>query len=299
MLKARTPPPFRRSLALVAAMLVALVGAGSAHASNTASFTDPSRDSGDAPDITGLTVSNDDDGTLTFRITVSNPDSVGGLLGGDVGVAIDVDQNPDTGSVYYGTEVGIMFDSGELEFLRPNLAGTEFETVTPPASLEGIFSGKTGTFTVKESDLGIAPNGGFNLVGISDDFVGVYGDTAPDEGTFNYELVPGTAAIAPGADDRAPVDRAFSAAGEHGKVVDLDYSAQDGRGETADTIQVYRRSRLLKTFVYSLEPTSPFLDYFAPWHVPKTVRGKLRFCVSSKDAAGNESNRSCAALTVR
>jgi hypothetical protein len=33
--------------------------------------------------------------------------------------------------------------------------------------------------------------------------------------------------------------------------------------------------------------------------VPKKTKGKLRFCVSSTDRAGNKSNNSCAALTIR
>jgi hypothetical protein len=35
------------------------------------------------------------------------------------------------------------------------------------------------------------------------------------------------------------------------------------------------------------------------WRVPKTVRGKLRFCVSSIDRARNRGKESCAALTIR
>jgi hypothetical protein len=33
--------------------------------------------------------------------------------------------------------------------------------------------------------------------------------------------------------------------------------------------------------------------------VPKKTKGKLRFCVTSVDRAGNKSNASCAPLTIR
>ncbi len=62
---------------------------------------------------------------------------------------------------------------------------------------------------------------------------------------------------------------------------------------------VYRGRKVLKRISYRLEDTSPFLSYFARWSVPKKVRGKLRFCVSSTDRAGNKGKASCAALTIR
>jgi hypothetical protein len=85
----------------------------------------------------------------------------------------------------------------------------------------------------------------------------------------------------------------------HGKVAQLVYAAQDGRGLTADTIHVYRRNRLLKTIRIALGDASPFCSYDARWRVPRRIRGRLRFCVRSTDAAGNKSNLSCARLVIR
>src|SRR5262249_26035481 len=124
-------------------------------------------------------------------------------------------------------------------------------------------------------------------------------DAAPDIRTVNYQLVSGTPPPSLGPDTRAPVDRAFASRGVHGKVVKLDYWAADGRGVTADTLRVYRKNRLLRTVRISLGDASPYLTYYARWRAPRNVRGKLRFCVQSTDAARNQSNLSCAKLVVR
>ena len=150
------------------------------------------------------------------------------------------------------------------------------------------------TFTFKAADFGISS--GFYLYGFGADRNWL--DLAPDIRTFNYQLVSGAAAPALQPDHRAPIDHAIKSTGTHGKTAALVYFAADGRGETADTIVVYRGKKVLKRFSFLLEDTSPFLSYVARWKVPKKVKGKLRFCVTSMDRAGNKSNASCAALTI-
>lgn len=272
----------------------ALLLAGVAGAANTGSFTDATGDAKFAPDIGALAVSNDDAGNLTFQITTA-----GGLPadlpGTSIGVGIDVDQNPDTGSVYYGSEVALMFENGTLQFGRSN--GRDFSPAPPPPSLHGSISGNSVTFTVSAADLGLSPADGFNVFAISETVLD--GDLAPDIRTYNYQQVAGTPPKPLGADTRAPVDQAFKSRGVHGKVVHLDYAASDGRAQTAETIRVYRRAKVLRTIRFGLSDTNPFDVYYANWRVPRTVRGSLRFCVQSVDAAGNKSNVSCARLTIR
>ena len=81
-----------RTLGAMAAVLVAACIAGTAGAasrSNSQTFTDPIGDSGNAPDVTTVTVSNDDTGLITFRVVVPNraqladPDGVFVLLNTD------------------------------------------------------------------------------------------------------------------------------------------------------------------------------------------------------------------------
>ena len=278
-------------------VLVAAVGAlilvGVAAAANSASFTDPASDVSLAPDITALDVANDDAGTITIKETAAG----GGLPGDVVGVALDLDQNPDTGTVYYGTEVEMFFGQGTLHFERA--AGNGFAAAPPPPSLQGTIGNGVVTFTVNAADLGLAPSGGFNILALSGNTVTGELDTAPDIRTFNYQLVAGTPLPPLGPDTRAPLDRAFASRGVHRKSVHLDYWAADGRGVTADTLRVYRRARLLRTIRISLGDASPLLTYYARGRVPRSVRGKLRFCVQSVDAAGNRSNLSCARLVIR
>ena len=281
----------------------ALLVTGVAGAANSASFSDPAHDVRLAADITNVAVANDDAGTITIRLAFGGGGVTPGLPGEQLEVALDLDQNPDTGTVYYGTEVAFALDFGlggkTLDFARA--AGSEFAPAPPPASLNGTFDGETGavTFTVKAADLGLAPNGGFNVVAISASSVTSDGDLAPDIGAFNYQLVAGTPPPALPADTRAPVDHAFASRGVHGKVARLGYSAQDGRAVTADTIRVYRRARLLRAIRIRLGDANPFFAYYAKWRVPRSVHGRLRFCVQSVDAAGNKSNLSCAPLVIR
>jgi hypothetical protein len=297
-MRRKTPRTRRWIRALPLAGIGALVLAGIAGAANSGSFTDRPGDVKLAADITNIDVSNDDGGTITIRLTFGDGGLTPGLPGENLGVALDLDQNPDTGTVYYGTEVAFALDFGvsgtTLKFERA--AGPEFKSAPAPASLQGTINGSTVAFAVKAADLGLVSNGGFNIVAVSESPLA--GDLGPDFGTFDYQLIAGTTPPALQPDTRAPLDHAFASHGVHGKVARLAYAAQDGRGVTADTVRVYRRGRLLRTIRISLGKASPFYVYDAPWRVPRTVRGRIRFCVDSVDAAGNRSNRSCAALVI-
>ena len=116
---------------------------------------------------------------------------------------------------------------------------------------------------------------------------------------MNHQLVGGTPPPPLGRDTRAPFTQAIKSSGVHGKVTRLDYFAADGRGETSDTIVVYKGKKVVRRFNFLIADTSPFLVYSANWKVPKKTRGKFRFCVASTDRAGNRSKTSCAALTIK
>lgn len=278
------------SLAAVAGFVVTGVTA----AANSGSFLDAVGDTAAAPDVGAVTYSSDDAGTVTVRIAIGN--RAGGLAADDeVLLGIDADQVPDTGSVFYGAEAGIAFHGDALVFLRAAPSGYLAGAEKPP-SVQGDFSGGVATFSFSAADVGIAAGSGFNL------FVRAFGsgsaDAAPDVRTVNYQLVAGTPAVVPPPDRRAPVDIAVKSRGRRGRVVHLVYAALDGRGQTADTIRVRRGRKLLKTIRVRLGDASPFTQYYAPWRVPRRIRGRLRFCVSSVDAAGNRSNVSCAPIVL-
>jgi hypothetical protein len=279
--------------ALAVAGVLTVVCAGAAFAANTTSFFDPGADSDSAPDITGVAITNDDSGVVTVKLTLANRPAVPAATD-DFAVGIDADQNPDTGSVFYGAEYELDLDRGVIAVWRESPNGFYTQAIAPP-SLRIVFGSGAVTFSFKASELGISS--GFNLYTIGADTNGL--DAAPDMRTANYQFVGGAAAPLLGRDARAPLTQALKSAGVHGKAVRLAYFAGDGRGETADTIVVYRGKKVLKRINYAIEDTSPFLTYSARWNVPKKVRGKLRFCVTSTDRAGNKSQTSCAALTIK
>jgi hypothetical protein len=256
---------YRWRVAMPLCALAALVLTGAAGAANSGAYKDAARDVGLAADLTHVDVTTDDAGTITIRLTFGGGGLTPGLPGEQLGVALDLDQNPDTGTVYYGTEVSFMLDfslNGEtLKFARA--AGSRFAPAAPPASLTGTIDDATGvvTFSVKGADLGLAPTGGFNLFAISASSVTDDADLAPDLRTFNYQLVAGTAPPPLRPDTRAPLDHAFASRGVHGKVARLDYSARDGRAVTADTVHVYRRAQLLQTIRIRVGDANPFFTY--------------------------------------
>jgi len=279
-----------RALALVAAG--ALVLAGVAGAANTSSFADPAGDSGSAPDVTGVSIANDDGGLVTVKVTLANRGTFG--AGDGVGVGIDTDQNPDTGTVFYGTEYELDLEGSSTKFYRAATNGF-YEEAPIPASVKASFSAGVVTVTFKPSDLGVTT--GFNVYAAAFDNSAI--DLSPDIRAVNYQLVSGTPPPALSPDRRAPIDEALKSGGTHGRIVEMYYFASDGRAETADAIVVYKGKKVVKRIGYRLEDTNPFLPYVARWKVPKKTKGKLRFCVTSVDRAGNKSNTSCATLTIR
>jgi hypothetical protein len=284
-----------RLASIVVAVSATLLAVGVALAANSTSYSDAPGDGGAAPDVGGISVSNDDQGTITVKITVGNRADLAAT--DEVGFGIDVDQNPDTGSVFhYGQEIAFAFDGSTLGFFRVSASGDFDEAPTPP-SLKGSFAAGVATVSFSASDIGLGPTSGFNFSVIDSNEVDF--DAAPDLRSYNYQLVAGTPPANPGADRTPPVDEAIRSSGKRGTNVHLSYVAADGRGKTADTIRVYRGRKVLKTIRFALDDTIPFLSYYARWKVPKKIHGKLRFCVQSADEAGNKSKTSCAPLTIR
>jgi hypothetical protein len=284
----------RLLLLTAAAALTALLVVGTVGAANSSSFPDRTGDRDDAYlglDISGLQVSSDDAGLLTFRVTTVGHKRELGKNDGFVDVLLDLDQNPDTGSLFYGAEVGLHLSSDGLGFQR--LTDLKIKRAPLPPSLRGSFHDGAAIFTVEASDLGLAPGGGFNVLARA------VADEAPDYRTFNYQGTAGALPPKLGADTRAPSVHAFSSEGDHRYGAQLNYRVADGRGKTADVIRVYRGARLIKEFRERLVNTNPFVWYSEGWRIRHKARpGMLHFCVRSTDAAGNRSQASCARLEL-
>ena len=290
---------WRRAVPICAA--AALFSIGAAGAESSTSFPDRVGDAGTAPDITRLDVSNyegwDNERYVTFRVTFAGSyDWDQGQAG--VIVALDLDQNPDTGSAFYGTEVEFVFQSSlfgsEATLYRSN--GWDFRRVDSPIGWGWGGNNQFIEFQARLSDLGLAPNSGFNVVAA---VPSPHTDTAPDLGTFNYQLVPGATPPPIGPDTRAPHLASFPARATHGKAAALRYWVLDGRGRTAETVRIYRGTRLLKTIRVPLSDSNPFATSQVSWRIPSNLRGQLRYSVRSVDAAGNRSKLSWARLVIR
>lgn len=278
--------------ALAVAGVAALVFAGVALAANSKSFGDAGGDASNSPDLTGVSIANDDTGIVTAKLTLANRQTLGANEG--VAIGLDTDQNPDTGSVFYGAEWELDLEGTAATVYQAQPNGS-YTQVAAPASYTASMSGGVATLTFKASDFGITT--GFNLHALG--FDNNWLDAAPDIRTINYQLSSSTTAPALQPDHRAPIDQAFRSIGTHGKLAELNYLAMDGRGETADAFVITKGKKVLKRISLPLADTSPFLPYLVRWQVPKKVKGKLRFCVTSTDRAGNKSNTSCAGLTIK
>jgi hypothetical protein len=262
--------------------------------SPTVTFVDPVGDAGPARDISRLQISPSAGDGLTFSVTIASHHrclefgSPDGPL-----IAIDRDQNPDTGSGYYGTEVALTTDpEGIPQLLRAD--GWDLRRATRPAGVGGSCDSTGVEFDVPRSAVGLGPRAGFNVVVAS---LGPRTETAPDIGTFNYQQVRGKAPPKPGPDTRAPHLLFFPELAQ-GRVVRLGYWVLDGRGRTRETFRIYRKGRLLTTIRQPLHDSNPFALSNVDWHVPRNVRGSLRFTLRSVDAAGNRSKLRSATLAI-
>jgi hypothetical protein len=126
-------------------------GASTAVAAGSTSFADTAADAGAAPDITAVTVANDDQGLITFRLTVANRST----LGADDTIAIPLATNdPDLvkGSRNDGANYVLGLDARDAFLLQWN--GASMDEVDPrPTSVTGSFSDGVATITVKQEDL--------------------------------------------------------------------------------------------------------------------------------------------------
>jgi hypothetical protein len=152
--------------------------------SNSQTFTDPTGDSGNAPDIGNMTVSNDDNGLVTFQIAIpnrANLDSAQDL----VLIGLDTDLNASTGQ--QGIDYLLGAGGGSWDLLSWN--GSSF-VPAPSSTFSATEDVQSLTFTGNRSDL--SSTNGFNFfVASTGDGGATVGDTAPDSGLYTFQLVVG------------------------------------------------------------------------------------------------------------
>jgi hypothetical protein len=174
----------RRLIALAALVgAVVVVSSAGAITAPPLSFSDPSGDAGTAPDITGISVTNDDHGQYTITLTFANP--YGATAG--AGILFDTDQNGSTGDVF-GAEYLLEDDHASHSFdLAVWANGAWQSTPETTAGVTVANDNMSVTFFVNKSEIANATK--FNFVALSFDGDGSAGhyDTAPSgSGDFTY-----------------------------------------------------------------------------------------------------------------
>lgn len=182
----------------------------SAPAANSTTYQDSTGENPAAPDITTLTVSNTDAGTISFRVNIPNRPTFGqDML---IGLFIDADNNPATGDpdpLDAGADYAIEVFGGEASLFRWD--GTNFtrRPGDPPAT-SLLFSYQGGvTVTISAAELGNTRALRFNVIVFSGitidtttgdlDFTNAVGDIAPQLGagfySYQVQITPPTLVV--------------------------------------------------------------------------------------------------------
>lgn len=183
--------------AVVVAMPSAALGKATRGASNSQTYTDSTGETPNAPDITTLTVSNDDAGNITFRVNVPNrptltPDMV-------MFIFLDTDSKRATGDRQsQGADFLIQLLPGSVNLFP--WKGTTYGTAAATPSL--AYSWTAGVATIHISDAALKGTKAFDFFvevdsGIAvdangnPDFTNALGDVAPDpgHGTYQYNVL--------------------------------------------------------------------------------------------------------------
>src|SRR2546421_11839710 len=204
-------------LTVIACTAVALcqVGGAGAQVSAGPPFFDRTGDAAARFDIKRVDVSEQPDGSVFIEVTIAG--TVNWNEDGPL-VALDLDQNPDTGSAFYGTEYEVAFlgegnaREGEPVLMRAH--GWDFKRIAPLGHWGWELGPHIVGFFLDRAAFGLSPTAGFNLVAAT---LGSPADTAPDIGTFNYQPATGTKPPKLGPDRRAPPRLAYDSAGPHGQ----------------------------------------------------------------------------------
>jgi hypothetical protein len=175
-----------RRLVVLTAIAVAACAAASTAGAVTAPpvpYTDPAGDAGTAPDITGVSATNDDHGLYSITITFATPytDTAGSAI------VFDSDQNPATGD-QAGADYLFGDDHGSHSFGLYSWSGSDWKDA--PDTTAGVTIGDNDmsvTFTVNRSELANSTRFNFYVVSIDGDGSAGHRDDAPSApGWFTY-----------------------------------------------------------------------------------------------------------------
>jgi hypothetical protein len=165
----------------VAVSACLLLCAHVAGASNNAAFSDPAGDTTSAaPDITSVSVSNDDAAVVTFDVTIPNRPA---LLDPDlVAVLVDADGKSSTGCARGAIGAEYALDVLAQRNVFGRCVHGQWNFTKPPASFRGSYGGSVLTLQVNRRDLGGATNFKFRVGSAGTSDSGASYDFAPNVG---------------------------------------------------------------------------------------------------------------------
>jgi hypothetical protein len=275
-------------------------GAGSAApAANHQTFTDAVGDnSGGGPDIGTVDVSNDDAGTIVFRVAIPNRTEL--LEEDSIGVYMDVDEDTKTGCIeglgadYQLAIVGHGAGQAPGSFLGACLR-EHFNPLIPQDTFSGSFDSNAHEVVLSVNRREIA-----NPVRLRFVVAAAQGENAFDSAgagllPWLYEVL----APPPPPDRTKPHVKAIRSSGARGGTVQLRYTVSDDSGRTREEVTVLKGKTTVYRHGTKLQPSDPHVGYAVSWRAPRKVFGKLRFCVRAWDPSGNRAGPSCAPVTIR
>jgi hypothetical protein len=170
---------------LAGALACSLVAPGMAQAAG--GFSDPAGDSGDAPDITTVAVSDDASGNITFRVTVANQPDL--AADAELVLVLDSDRNEATGDEA-GFDYVVVLTGADDSWSFGRWSGSGFDFDAPRSTVRVDYAGGVATIAVNRSELSNTASFGFYLFAAQLDEAGeeLASDDAPDETVFEYAL---------------------------------------------------------------------------------------------------------------
>ena len=234
-----------------------------------------------APGITSVVVSNDDNGVLTFVIGIPNRPALTADM--DISIFLDTDQNPQTGATDVGgAEYAIDLSDNSVDLAKWN--GSDLMYLHPsPSSL--VYSYANGvTITVKAADIAPAMTG-FNFFVAAASGIGGTVDNpdystahfdfapAPGHGMFAYPIKVTPLQISAGAAKTTTA----KAGGLFKASLQLSANRPDaltGNATVSCTAKVAGKALAAKAKSYSGGTA------VCSWQIPKTARGKITGSVS-------------------
>jgi hypothetical protein len=187
------------------AMVLFAAGLRSAEGANSASFTDPAGDwVGGSPDVTGVSIVNDDSGKVTVTIQFASARPLG--TGMRVGAIFDTDANAGTGDpTHLGGEVAMQLDIAANTWAYYRWNGTTLERITSTTG-SITYTPTTTTISVNRSELSNTSRINFYVFG---DYNASASETdlAPGPGqswAFSIVITPATTTTPPPATTAPP-----------------------------------------------------------------------------------------------